>query len=337
MPTRDQVLALYETTGDYVAVGTALGIPAGQAYLVATGLPADGGDTFPADELDRRGLLPTSTQHLVYESVEPESPTTKGHVHEWVKRRAAADLPMQRAAAARDAAPGEVEEPEETDIGTVLSRDHDQVMALMKQLKTVPGVTAGGSPTHLSRRKSIADMVSLALSKHEAAEQEEFWPAVRDLFPRGQAVVDLALSQEQEGKDLLHRLGELEPSDEEFDQVVVALDKAARKHVALEDQVLMTIRETVAEDVRRQLGSKLREARAHAPTRPHPHAPKEPAAAVKVAGAAAAAADKVRDKAGTRPAARRGKATQDVKAHRTAPGPEGTETVEETQETQEKP
>lgn len=332
MPTRNQVLALYETSGDYVAVGTTLGIPAGQAYLVATGLPADGGDSFPADELDRRGLLPASTQHLVYESVELESPTTKGHVHQWVKRRAAADLPMQQAAAGRDAAPGEVEEPEETDIGTVLSWDHHQVMALMKQLKTIPGVTAGGSPTHLSRRKSIADMVSISLSKHEAAEQEEFWPAVRDLFPNGQAVVDLALSQEQEGRDLLHRLGELEPADDEFDQVVVALDKAARKHVALEDQVLMTIRETVAEDVRRQLGSKLREARAHASTRPHPHAPKEPAAAVKVAGAAAAAADTVRGKAGMRLAARRGTTTQDIEALRAAAGHEGTGTMEEKQE-----
>lgn len=312
MPTKNQVLALYEVSNDYGQVGRTLGIPAGQAYLIATGLPADGGDSHPSDELDRPGVLQTSSQHLVYESAEVENATAKGHVHQWIEHKAKSDLPMQHAAEARDAAPGEVQAPEETDITTVLTRDHDQVVALLKQLKTIPGVSSGGSPTHLSRRKSIVDMVTVALSKHEAAEQEEFWPAVARFFPRGQAVVDLALSQEQEGKDLLHRLGQLDASDEQFDELVMELDKAARKHVAVEDQVLLTISETVAEEVRRELGRAFRRARGHAPTRPHPRAPTKPAAAVKAAGAAAAAVDAVRDQAGDRPATRRGKAAQDL-------------------------
>jgi hypothetical protein len=37
--------------------------------MVAIGLPADGGDTFPPGELDRPGALPGRTQHLVYESL----------------------------------------------------------------------------------------------------------------------------------------------------------------------------------------------------------------------------------------------------------------------------
>ncbi|MHB1582625.1 MAG: hypothetical protein ACYCU7_03690 [Acidimicrobiales bacterium] len=55
----------------------------------------------------------------------------------------------------------------------------------------------------------------------------------------------------------------------------------------------------------------LTRARRHAPTRPHPHAPKSPAVAVKAAGTAAAM-DKMRDAVGERPAERRGRATQDI-------------------------
>lgn len=312
MPTREQVLALYQTSRDYDEVGRALGIWPGQAYLVATGLPADGGDSFPPDALERPGALSTSTQHLVYRDVAAENPTTKEHVHHWIKGLVARDLPMQRAAEGRDAAPGEVEEPEETDVTTVLTRDHDQVLAMMKQLKTIPGTTSGGSPVHLSRRKSLVDMVTVALSQHEAAEQETFWPVVRDVLVEGDAITDEALDQEQAGKDLLHRLSQLEPSDSQFDELVVELDTASRRHVALEDKVLLTLRLGTGEDERRQLGERFRRARQHAPTRPHPHAPKSPVVAVKAAGAAAAAMDKVRDAVGERPAERRGRATQDI-------------------------
>jgi hypothetical protein len=53
---------MYQECGDYRAAGRALGVPAGQAYLVATGLPADGGDTFTPQELDRTGVLRRSSR-----------------------------------------------------------------------------------------------------------------------------------------------------------------------------------------------------------------------------------------------------------------------------------
>jgi hypothetical protein len=65
---------MYQECGDYRAAGQALGVPAGQAYLVATGLPADGSDTFTPQELDRPGVLPGSTQQLVHESVPSGNP-----------------------------------------------------------------------------------------------------------------------------------------------------------------------------------------------------------------------------------------------------------------------
>lgn len=186
MPTRDQVLAAIGAECDYLAAERRLGIPAGQAYLVATGLPADGGDTFPPDEPQRPGVLATSTQRLVYASSQPENPTAKPHVHEWIKGRAAGE---------------------------------------------------GGSEVQQSRRKSIVDMITVALSKHESSEQEEFWPVVRSTLAQGDGVAEQALHQEQEGKDVLDALGSLPPSEEEFDQLAEKLETLASRHVAFEDRV----------------------------------------------------------------------------------------------------
>jgi hemerythrin-like domain-containing protein len=318
MPTREQVLALLESTGDYRAVGQSLGVPPGKAFLIATGIPADGGDAITAEDLDRAGAIEGSTQDLAYGSSAPENPTSKDHVLEWMRGIAFSDSEMQRAALARDADPGEVVDPEETDVATVLTRDHDQVTNMLKQLKTIPGVSTGGTEVHLSRRASLVDLVTMSLSRHEASEEEHFWPMVRSLLSNGDDVAGYALAQEQEGKDILTDLGEAHASEDEFDQLVVKLDTACRRHVAFEDQVLLRIVETVPVEERRSLGKKILKGKRRAPTRPHRHAPTGSAPVVRMAGATAAVVDRVRDVVGDRPADRKGKASQDVQRARRA-------------------
>jgi Hemerythrin HHE cation binding domain len=271
MPTRDQALRAYQRHRDYRAAGAALGVPPGQAYLAATGLPADGGGTFPP-EGDRPGALGVSTQHLVYGDQAVRAPASQGHVLDWVKRRAAADAPMQAAARARDAAPGEPQR-DDTDIVSVLTRQHDQVAALMKQLKTIPGVTKGGSAVQQSRRASIADMVAVELSRHEAAEEEQFWPWVRSVLGDGDGLADTAARQEQEGKDLLAALAKADASEERFDELVEELEKAARKHVAFEDRVLLKLCGAASPEDRAAAGERFLRAQRHAPARPHRRAP----------------------------------------------------------------
>jgi hemerythrin-like domain-containing protein len=315
VPTRQQVLTAIGVDRDYHGAARRLGIPAGQAYLIATGLPADGGDTFPPGESERPGVIPSSTQGLVYAQAAPESPTTKPHVLEWVKRMARGDPQMSDAARQRDAVPGEAEEPDMTDIGAVLTRQHDQVTAMLQALKAIPAASTGGSQVHMSRRKSAVDVITVALSKHEATEEEHFWPVVRAALADGDQRAEEALRQEQEGKDILHALSDIPASEKKFDEMADELDKAARKHVAFEDRVLLALAGAMSEEDRSEVGRKFLSAYGHAPTRPHPHAPKEHPAAVKAAGAAAAAMDRVRDAAGDRPAKRRGKAKNEQDRH----------------------
>jgi hypothetical protein len=58
--------------------------------MIATGLPADGGDGLAPEELDNKRLLPGSSQHLV--NPPAFNPTRSEEVIHWVQARAAREL-----------------------------------------------------------------------------------------------------------------------------------------------------------------------------------------------------------------------------------------------------
>ncbi len=90
MPSKDQVLRLVRQGRGYEEIGRALRVPPGLAYLVATGIPADGGDTVTRRQRERPGMLPSRSQHLVNQR--EVNPTTHGLVHEWIRARARRDI-----------------------------------------------------------------------------------------------------------------------------------------------------------------------------------------------------------------------------------------------------
>jgi hypothetical protein len=86
MPSKQQVLRLVDLGHGYPEIGRLLDIPAGQAYLVATGIPADGGDTVTGRQRERPGMLPSHSQRLV--NPREVNPSHSDRVHEWVRARA---------------------------------------------------------------------------------------------------------------------------------------------------------------------------------------------------------------------------------------------------------
>jgi hypothetical protein len=95
VPSKEQVNLLIAQGLDYREIGRRLGVPAGQAYLIGTGTPADGGRA-----IDAPGGRP-SAQHLA--NPPHENPTSTQKVHDWIARRVAADEQMRWAGAARKA------------------------------------------------------------------------------------------------------------------------------------------------------------------------------------------------------------------------------------------
>lgn len=311
MPTKQQVLSLLEEGHDYQAAAQRLDVPPGQAFLVATGVAADGGDISRPASAARPGVPAASTQHLVFPRVPTVSPTASREVREWMVARAATDAPMRAAARARDAAPAPPTKPEVTDVADVLTRQHDQVTALLKQLKAIPGVTRGGSGAQLSRRATVVDMVVVALSRHEAAEEEVLWPWVRATLDDGAQRAASALDQERRAGEVLGAIAATAASDDRFDELAEQLERSVRMHVAFEDRVLLAlVRATTAEE-RAEVGRRFLGAVAGASARPQSRTPATPCPGVGAAGAPGGAAGAIREQVGERPPERRGKAERE--------------------------
>ncbi|MFL5860791.1 MAG: helix-turn-helix domain-containing protein [Solirubrobacteraceae bacterium] len=99
MPTRAQVLTLLQDGHSYQTAARELKIPPGQAYMIATGLPADGSDTPHPDELHDKPVLAGSSQHLV--NPPAFNPTRDDAVAGWVKERALRELEPPASAGTR--------------------------------------------------------------------------------------------------------------------------------------------------------------------------------------------------------------------------------------------
>ena len=179
----------------------------------------------------------------------------------------------------------------------VLARDHEEVKRMLAELELGPTAADGANSDQLMLRKKMVEQLVVEESRHEAAEEMYFWPMVRDRLPDGDDLANQALAQEQEGKEVLHRLDKLAPEDTEFENLLARFISAGRIHIAFEEaQVWPGLRTALNAGEAGDLGIKLEQAKETAPTRPHPKTPPTPGA-LKTAGPAAAAADRIRDAA----------------------------------------
>jgi hypothetical protein len=181
------------------------------------------------------------------------------------------------------------------DVFEVLKQDHDEVKGMLMQLEQGPTAGGGATPEQLTQRKKLAQDVIIEESKHEVAEQQYFWPAVRELGPEGNRIADEAISQEKEGERMLAELDKLNPDNERFETLLSGFISDARAHIAFEEgHAWPLLRGAISMERMNELGDKITQAKRMAPTRPHPTVPPQPGV-LKTAGPMAAAADKLRD------------------------------------------
>ncbi|MGH3279554.1 MAG: hemerythrin domain-containing protein [Trebonia sp.] len=181
------------------------------------------------------------------------------------------------------------------DVFQVLKKDHDEVKAMLAQLEEGPKAGAGATAEQLAFRKRAVDQVIIEEAKHEAAEQQYFWPAVKRLGADGMRVAEVGLEQETEADPILADLDKAAADDAGFEERLTAFTSAARAHIAYEEaHAWPLLRATISADQAVLLGEQITQAKKLAPTRPHPHVPPEPGA-VKSAGPVAGVADRLRD------------------------------------------
>jgi hemerythrin-like domain-containing protein len=180
------------------------------------------------------------------------------------------------------------------DVFEVLGADHADVKGMLTALEDSPGHGTAGD-TVQDARHELAQFLVIDCSRHEAAEEQFFWPTVRARLANGDELADEAISQESQAKEILARLDKLTRPDAEFDQLLAEFIPATRQHIAFEEtRVWPALRPVLTEAEARELGEKIEHAEDKGPTRPHPHTPPSPGV-LRTAGPAVAVIDRLRD------------------------------------------
>lgn len=171
---------------------------------------------------------------------------------------------------------------------TLLKNDHQTVEKLFKRFEAT-------SDAALVERRTIVDKIIEELSQHAAVEEQLFYPVTRATV---EGVEDHALESLEEHhivKWLLHELEPMSADDERFKAKVTVLIENVRHHVEEEEgDYFPKVRDHLGRNALGELGDAMVEAKATAPTHPHPRSPDTPPGNI-VAGAAAGVVDRVVD------------------------------------------
>jgi hemerythrin-like domain-containing protein len=176
----------------------------------------------------------------------------------------------------------------------VLRKDHEEVLRVLAELESGRARAAAKADPGAEREKLVEHLI-IEESKHEAVEEEYFWPAVRDRVPDGDRLADHAVEQEQAAKHVLDELIGLKADDPKFEELLRTFIPDGREHIAYEESTVWpALRDVLSTEEADELGTRVERGKKLAPTRPHPHTPPKPGL-LKTAGPAVAAADKARD------------------------------------------
>jgi hemerythrin-like domain-containing protein len=146
------------------------------------------------------------------------------------------------------------------DVFEVLRRDHDQVRDLLERLSA-----------RSSDAADLAQELVVLESKHEAAEEMYFWPAVREKVPDGDRLADQGISQEDDGKRLLEAVRTDGSPGDEFERRISELVENVRQHIAYEeDRVWPALEGVLSTEERIELGDSVDKGKRMGPLEPHP-------------------------------------------------------------------
>ncbi len=171
---------------------------------------------------------------------------------------------------------------------TMLKDDHKTVEKLFKRFEDA------GDGAYERKRQVVEDIIA-ELSTHAAIEEQLFYPVTRATVPDTEDVALESIEEHHVVKWLLSELDGKDPHDENYDAKVTVLIENVRHHVEEEEQEYFPkVRAELGRKAVAELGDAMKEARASAPTHPHPRSPMTPPGNI-VIGNAAGVADRLAD------------------------------------------
>jgi hemerythrin superfamily protein len=184
----------------------------------------------------------------------------------------------------------EVMTDEQRDVIEVLEQDHREVEQMFAELESLRGASTEDDK---SRRKALAEQVTIELVRHSVAEEVLVYPQVDSKVSAEEA--KRAREEHAEAEETLQRLERLDADDPAFDDELDTLMREIREHIAEEEgEMFAHMREVIDADELRRLGARVEAFKKVAPTRPHPRVPNEPLPRL-AAGPAASLFDRLRD------------------------------------------
>jgi hemerythrin superfamily protein len=172
------------------------------------------------------------------------------------------------------------------DATQLLIADHREVKALFGRFSR---------SSRQETRQELAERIIRELSIHAAIEEAKLYPVIRDELPGGEALYKEAIEEHQQVKEVLAALDQSlsKAHTKAFADRVTRLKNDVEHHVEEEEgEVFPQLRQVLSKTRLEALGRELAQAKASAPTRPHPNQPP----ATNLTGKALGAVDRVRDK-----------------------------------------
>jgi hemerythrin superfamily protein len=167
----------------------------------------------------------------------------------------------------------------------LLLADHQEAKRLLQGFDSVPA----------SERDSAFCEITHELVRHEVAEEEVVYPALRRFVDGGDDLADMRIKEQSQAEQLLADMEKAGVESPEFPAMFSKLRQEVLAHAEAEEQsVFPELSTNVNADELRHLGKRYELAKKAAPTHPHPHAPDTPPGNV-VLGPVAAMVDRVRD------------------------------------------
>jgi len=114
----------------------------------------------------------------------------------------------------------------------LLKQDHANVKAMFKEYEELGDRAFAG-------KKKLADKICLELTRHAAAEEEIFYPAVRQAGKENEDLVDEATVEHASAKALISQLSQMDPHDDLFDAKVKVLGEYIEHHVKEEETEML--------------------------------------------------------------------------------------------------
>jgi hemerythrin superfamily protein len=172
---------------------------------------------------------------------------------------------------------------EATDVVDFLLRQHEEIRRLLNQVLETSG----------QDRQYAFDQVRELLARHETGEEMVVRPLTRTA-PDGDPVADSRMSEENEAKEVLARLEDMDVDSDEFVRTFTGFREAVLAHAEAEQRdEFPLLRQGVDTDTLVKARDRLARAEKMAPTHPHPSA--RSTTANYVLGPFAAMLDRARD------------------------------------------